>query len=168
MQVLQAGNRKFLLLEPEIAIIEGLVSQLGFEIRNIEETSRVLTFHISMANRPDPLLLFDATDPGNLGWFSRCQFYVDPRSGAVLQTPIRLANVFEANKRPHPGSLRIQLTKELPAQFKMPGKQAPSEQAIYAILYNLLTALLEVGVAVCGSGVIRPLAGRSQGPRART
>ncbi len=168
MQVLQAGDQKFLLLELEISIIEGLVTQLGFEIRNIEETPRVLTFDISMTERQEPFLLFDATDPGNLGWFSRCQFYVDALTGAILQTPIRIANVPGTGKRASQTSLRIQLEKELPTQFRMPGKQPLNEQAIYAILYNLLNALLEVGVAVCGKGIIRPLAGRSQGPRSRT
>lgn len=167
MQVLQAGDRKFLLLELETQIIEGLVTQLGFEIRNIDETPRVLTFEVNMASRQEPLLLFDATDPGNLGWFSRCQFYVDAKTGTILQTPMRLANVQDRSKRLKPGSLRIQLEKELPAQFRMPGKQPLNEQAIYAILYNLLNALLEVGVAVCGKGIVTPLAGRSQGPRAR-
>ena len=30
---------------------------------------------------------------------------------------------------------------------------------MYALLYNLLTALRETGVALCGSNGIRPLAG---------
>ena len=39
-----------------------------------------------------PLLLFDAADPANLGWFSRCQFYLDCRTGSVMQTPLTVAN----------------------------------------------------------------------------
>ena len=34
------------------------------------------------------LLQFDVADPGHLGWFSRCQFYVDGRTGSVLEEPI--------------------------------------------------------------------------------
>lgn len=168
MQVLQAGDRKLLLLELETQIVEGIVRQLGYEIRNLEETPRVLTFEASTPARQEPLLLFDATDPGNLGWFSRCQFYVDGTTGAILQTPIRVANVRDRAGRLTTNTIRIQLDKELPARFRMPGKQPLNEQAIYAILYNLMNAMLEIGVAVCGAGIVRPLAGRSQGTRAKT
>lgn len=168
MQVLQAGNRKLLLLELETQIVEGIVRQLGYDIRNLEETPRVVTFEASVPGRQEPLLLFDATDPGNLGWFSRCQFYIDARTGGILQTPLRVANVRDRAGRLSTQTIRMQLDKELPAQFRMPGKQPLNEQAIYAILYNLMNAMLETGVAVCGSGVVRALAGRSQGPRART
>jgi hypothetical protein len=34
---------------------------------------------------------------------------------------------------------------------------------VYAVLYNLLNALLNSGVGVCGGGVVKPLAGRSEG-----
>jgi hypothetical protein len=64
--------------------------------------------------------------------------------------------------------IRLQIAKELPAKFRMPGKQPLNEHAIYAIVYNLLGALLEAGVAVCGAGVVKPLSGRSQTVRSRT
>ncbi len=51
-----------------------------------------MVLDLSADDRQSPLLLFDATDAGNLGWFSRCHFYVDGASGAVLQTPITIAN----------------------------------------------------------------------------
>ena len=167
MQVLQAGEHKLLLLELDAQAIDSLARQVGFDVK-IEETARIVTLDLTAMGRTAPLLLFDATDPGNLGWFSRCQFYVDGRMGAVLQTPMRIANVRDRTGRMQPNAVRLQIDKELPARFKMPGRQPVSEQTIYAVLYNLLNALLEVGVAVCGVGVVKPLAGRGQGPRART
>jgi hypothetical protein len=167
MQVLQAGDRKLLLLEPEVAIVEGIAQQLGFEVRQLDESPRVVTMELHATDRQSNLLLFDASDPGNLGWFSRCQFYVDGRSGAVMQTPIRVANVRDRSNHLQGRAIRLQLEKELPTRFRVPGRQPVSEQAIYAIIYNLLSALLEVGVAVCGSGVVKPLAGRGEGPRGR-
>jgi hypothetical protein len=114
-----------------------------------------------------PLLLFDAADPGNLGWFSRCQFYVDGTSGAVLQTPLSLANQRDRHGRTLPYSVRIQVMKELPGTFRMPGRQPVNEQVIYAVLYNLLNALLNTGVGVCGGPIVKPLAGRTEhiGPK---
>ncbi|MCB1021979.1 MAG: hypothetical protein KDC27_18745, partial [Acidobacteria bacterium] len=95
----------------------------------------------------------------NLGWFSRCQFYVDGLTGAVLQTPLTVANCIEDDGRPALDRIRIALSTELPAGFRLPGRQNVSEQVVYALLYNLLTALRENGVAVCGNGSVRPLAG---------
>ena len=91
MQVLQAGPHKLLLLELDREFIENIARQAGFEFRFEEESRRVL-LDLNAESRQAPLLLFDAADPANLGWFSRCQFYVDGTSGAVLQTPIQLAN----------------------------------------------------------------------------
>src|ERR1700677_1148360 len=91
MQVLLAGWHKFLLLELDPDFIAGIAKQAGFEYR-IEESQRSMNLHLSAVDRQAPLLLFDAADPGNLGWFSRCQFYVDGKTGTVLQTPMSLAN----------------------------------------------------------------------------
>jgi hypothetical protein len=44
----------------------------------------------------------------------------------------------------------------------LPGKQPVTEQMVYAVLYNLLNALLNTGVGVCGGSVIKPLAGRTE------
>lgn len=160
MQILQAGDRKLLLLELESPVVEGIGRQLGFDPKPIEDSPRSVTIEFTSL-RQTPLVLFDATDPGNLGWFSRCQFYVDGRSGNVLQTPIRLANVRGRGSQPSTTAIRVQIGKELPAEFRIPGRQPLTEQAIYAIVYNLLNALLEVGVAVCGEGAVRPLTGRA-------
>ena len=62
--------------------------------------------------RQSPLLLFDAADPANLGWFSRCQFYVDGASGAVLQTPIQLANQRDRAGHALPYAVRLQINKD--------------------------------------------------------
>ena len=91
MQVLQAGQHKFILLELDTATMSAVAEQAGFEAR-IKETPRTMTLDLTAAQRETPLLLFDAADPANLGWFSRCQFYVDGRTGGVMQTPISVAN----------------------------------------------------------------------------
>ena len=38
-----------------------------------------------------------------------------------------------------------------------------SDRALYALLYNVLSALTKTGVAVCGGPVVQPLAGRTEG-----
>src|SRR4051794_16989714 len=161
MQVLEAGSDKYLLLEIEPEAIVNIARQVGFEIK-IDDTSRVMSLELSANERQAPLLLFDAADPGNLGWFSRCQFYVDGSTGAVLQTPISIANQRDRSGRTLPHSLRIQIAKELPATFRLPGKQPVTEQMVYMVLYNLLNALLNTGVGVCGGSIVKPLAGRTE------
>lgn len=161
MQVLQAGAHKLILLELDTDFVSNLVKQAGFEFR-IEDKHRSLTLDLMAAERQAPLLLFDAADPGNLGWFARCQFYVDGTTGAVLQTPISIANLRDRNGRALPHSLRLQISKELPTTFRLPGKQPVTEQMVYSVLYNLLNALLNTGVGVCGSAVVKPLAGRTE------
>ena len=161
MQVLQAGSHKLLLLELDPEFIQNIVKQAGFEFR-MEENPRQLTLDLTAADRQAPLLLFDAADPGNLGWFSRCQFYVDGRTGNILQTPIALANQRDRSGYTIPNAIRLQISKEIPADFRLPGKQAVNEQMVYAVLYNLLNALMSVGVGVCGAGIVKPLAGRTE------
>jgi hypothetical protein len=117
---------------------------------------------LEVEGRQAPLLLFDAADPGNLGWFSRCQFYVDGASGAVLQTPILLANQRDRSGRALPHAIRLQINKELPVTFRLPNKAPVTEQTVYAVLYSFLNALLNTGVGVCGAGVVKPLAGRTE------
>ena len=112
-------------------------------------------------------MLFDAADPANLGWFSRCQFYVDGRTGAIMQTPISLANRRDRSGRLLPHSVRVSITKELPATFRLPGKQPLTEQVFYALLFNFLSALLKTGVAICGGDAVQPLAGRTEAPGPR-
>ena len=121
-----------------------------------------MTIELSALERNAPLLLFDAADPANLGWFSRCQFYVDGRSGAVMQTPITLANKRERGGKPHQSAVRVAISKELPATFRLPGNQALTEQVFYHLFFNFLNALTKTGVAVCGGGAVRPLAGRTE------
>jgi hypothetical protein len=161
MQVLQAGAHKLILLELDQEFVTSIAKQAGFEYR-IEESERSLTIDLLATDRQAPLLLFDAADPGNLGWFSRCTFYVDGRTGTVLQTPIAVANLRDRAGHTIPNSVRLQISKELPATFRMPGRQPVTEQMIYAVLYNLLKALLNTGVGVCGGPVVRPLAGRTE------
>jgi hypothetical protein len=161
MQVLQAGHHKLILLELDTDFVSNLVKQAGFEFR-LEDKHRSLMLDLIANERQAPLLLFDAADPGNLGWFSRCQFYVDGSTGAVLQTPISIANQRDRSGRTLPNSLRIQIAKELPATFRLPGKQPVTEQMVYMVLYNLLNALMNTGVGVCGGNIVKPLAGRTE------
>ncbi len=161
MQVLLAGEHKFLLLELDPEIVGTLAKQAGFEF-TLDEGARTLSLDLVATDRTAPLLLFDAADPGNLGWFSRCQFYVDGKSGAVLQTPIFLANRKDRNGRTMPNSVRLQITKELPQSFRLPGKQPVNEQMVYAVLQHLLSALMNTGVGVCGGPIVKPLAGRTE------
>ena len=161
MQVLKAGAQKFLLLELDPESIENIARQAGFEFR-VDDQSRRLVLDLNAEGRQAPLLLFDAADPANLGWFSRCQFYVDGTSGIVLQTPIQLANQRDRTGRALPHSIRLQINKELPASFRLPNKTQVSEQTVYAVLHNFLNALLNTGVGVCGGSVVKPLAGRTE------
>jgi len=161
MQVLSAGDHKFILLELDTELVGTIAKQAGFEYR-LEENSRALCLDLLAAGRQAPLLLFDAADPGNLGWFSRCQFYVDGKSGAVLQTPMTVANQRDRSGHTLPHSIRLQIIKELPASFRLPGKQPVNEQMVYQVLIHLLNALLNTGVGVCGGSVVRPLAGRTE------
>lgn len=163
---MQAGAHKLLLLELDPEFVTNIAKQAGFEFR-VSESPRQLTLELTANERQAPLLLFDAADPGNLGWFSRCQFYVDGRTGGVLQTPITVANQKDRGGSVLPNALRVQIAKEIPAEFRMPGKQPVTEQVVYAVLYNFLNALLTVGVGVCGNGIIRPLAGRTESFGAR-
>jgi len=161
MQILQAGRHKLLLLELDAESLENVARQAGFEFK-LEEQSRRVVLELTVEGRQAPLLLFDAADPGNLGWFSRCQFYVDGASGAVLQTPILLANQRDRSGRALPHAIRLQINKELPVTFRLPNKTPVTEQTVYSVLYSFLNALLNTGVGVCGAGVVKPLAGRTE------
>ncbi len=161
MQVLQAGRHKLLLLELDTEFVENIARQAGFEFR-LDDQERCMVLDLNAEGRQAPLLLFDAADPANLGWFSRCQFYVDGVSGAVLQTPIQVANQKDRNGRALPNAVRIQINKELPVTFRLPNKAPVTEQTIYGVLYNFLNALLNTGVGVCGGNVVKPLAGRTE------
>src|SRR5277367_5415801 len=103
MQVLQAGAHKLIYLELQTEMVTTIARQAGFETK-VKESPRSLQLELNTPARQAPLLLFDAADPANLGWFSRCQFYVDGRSGAVLQTPIQLANQRDRSGRALPYS----------------------------------------------------------------
>ncbi len=162
MQVLQAGAHKILRLELDLELVSNIARQAGFESK-IQDHTRALVLELTANERRSPLLLFDAAYPGNLGWFSRCTFYVDGQTGAVLQTPMLVANQLDRQGRPIPYTVMVQINKELPPTFRMPGKQPVTEQIVYSVLYNFLQALTSVGVGVCGLGIVRPLAGRLEG-----
>ena len=91
MQVLQAGPHKLIYLELQPELVAKIARDAGFDTRT-KDGPRIIQLDLSAPAGQSPILLFDAADPANLGWFSRCQFHVDGRSGVVLQTPITLAN----------------------------------------------------------------------------
>src|SRR3954471_526245 len=157
MQVLQAGQHKLIYLELQPQMVAKIARDAGFETR-AKDGQRFIQLELSTPGRQAPLLLFDAADPANLGWFSRCQFYVDGRNGGVMQTPIGLANKRDRAGRAAHNAVRLTITKELPATFRLPGKQPLTEQVFYHLFLNFLRALAETGVAVCGSGSVQPLA----------
>ncbi|MFB3776575.1 MAG: hypothetical protein ACE141_03160 [Bryobacteraceae bacterium] len=159
VQVLQAGDRQLISLELDPDLIAKIARQVGFTCE-VTDGKRSVLAELRMEGRESPLLLFDAAEPANLGWFSRCQFYVDGHTGAVLQTPIYMANQRDSSGRPLPNSIRLQVSKEIPAGFKVAGRQQVNEQVVYSVLASLLAALLETGVAICGGSLVKPLAGR--------
>ena len=79
-----------------------------------------------------------------------------------MQTPMTLANRRDRSGKPHHNAVRLSIAKELPASFRLPGKQPITEQVFYALLFNFLNALTKSGVAVCGGPVVKPLAGRTE------
>jgi hypothetical protein len=161
MQVLQAGTHKLIYLELQPDMVASIARQAGFDTR-VKDHARVLQLDLTARERQSPLLLFDAADPANLGWFSRCQFYIEGRSGAVMQTPISLANKQDRSGKVLRHAVRISIAKELPATFRLPGKQPLTEQVFYHLLFNFLQALTQTGVALCGNGAVRALAGRTE------
>ena len=167
MQVLQAGSQQYLFLELDNDTIQDVVRQSGFEVRFHDPHPRHLTLDLTAPERQAPLLLFDAADPGNLGWFSRCHFYVDDRTNAMLQTPIAVGNKLDSNGRNMPHSIRLQIARELPPSFRLPGKAPVTEQMVYSVLANFLNSLVNVGVGVCGASSVKPLAGRGESPPTR-
>src|SRR6266851_2691905 len=138
MQVLQAGQHKLIFLELDNDTVTNVARQAGFESR-LKDTPRDILLDLIATSRQGPLLLFDAADPANLGWFSRCQFYIDGRTGSIMQTPMTLANKRDRGGKPHRNSVRLGIAKELPATFRLPGKQALTEQVFYHLLLNFLT-----------------------------
>src|SRR5439155_11945607 len=134
MQVLQAGQHKLIYLELQPEMVTNIARQAGFDTK-ARDGQRSIHLDLTTSGREGPLLLFDAADPANLGWFSRCQFYVDGRSGAVMQTPMTMANKFDRGGKPQRNAVRLSISKELPASYRLPGKQPLTEQVLYALLF---------------------------------
>lgn len=163
MQLLQAGTHQLILLELDTSQLLQGARESGFDCE-IADSERYVTLRLEAADRDQPLLLFDASDPANAIWFSRCQFYVDGRSGAVLQTPFLISNVYDRRGQLQPRALRIQVRKELPAHFRLPGRQPVSEKMLYAVLFNFFNALQKVGVGLCGGPLVVSLATKADTP----
>ena len=111
--------------------------QAGFESR-MRDNERSIEMDLVALNRNSPLLLFDASDPANLGWFSRCQFYIDGRTGEVMQTPTPISNKKDRAGKSQSTSVRLRISKELPVSFRLPGKQPITKQVFYALFQNFL------------------------------
>lgn len=162
MKFLQAGDQNLVALEPEHEVVRNIASEIGYQC-TVQEEERQLVAQVRPRETKASMLLFDASDPANLEWFSRCQFYVDGLSGSILQTPLILANCRDDQGQLLP-ILRIAMSKELPASFCLPDHQPVNEQVVYALFRNILAALRGDGVAICGKGAIAPLAGRGDLP----
>jgi hypothetical protein len=164
MQVLQAGGRHLVRLELDPDVLCQAAEEAGFTA-SAEVRERSIVLDLAAPDRPGPLLLFDGADPSNTGWFARCQFYVDARSGAVMQTPFFLANQRDASGKLNPRGVRLQILTELPLHARLPGRQPVTEKALLAVYVALLRGLAENGIALCGSGSVQPLAGRLETAR---
>lgn len=160
--MLQAGGQQFLLLELESDLLKQGARETGFDCE-VTEGDRMVTLDLE-ATGEEPLLLFDAADTQNSGWFSRCQFYVDGHTGAVLQTPFLIAHRRGKNGRVQRRALRLQIRKELPLHFRLPGRQPVNEKVLYSVLFNFLNALKNTGVGVCGGFLLTPLADKNDAP----
>jgi len=73
MQVLQAGQHKFIYLELQPEMVASIARQAGFETK-AKDSPRTIHLDLSAPVRQGPLLLFDAADPAKSRLFSRCQF----------------------------------------------------------------------------------------------
>ena len=69
MQLIQAGKHQFVVLEFDHDLLRQGAQETGFEIE-IDDQPRVLNVLLRAPGRDSPLLLFDASDPANTGWFS--------------------------------------------------------------------------------------------------
>lgn len=167
MQVLQAGPYKFIFLELDPTTALNVAAKAGFE-GQVEDFKRNIVLHLRLKDRQSRLLLFDAADQANSGWFLRCQFYVDGRTGQVLQTPLRISNRYNEKGEVDPYGIDVQIAKELPASFRFPGQQPVTEQMVYAVLFNFLTALQTTGVGICGVQIVQPVVGRINNGTAAT
>jgi len=156
MQVVQAGVSQLIVLELDREFLENVAKQAGFTC-TLREEPRSVIMELSAVDRNSPLLLFDASSPMNTGWFSRCQFYVDGSNGRVMQTPLVVANRKESNGKLNPHSFLLQVSKELPMNYKLPGSAQVTEQSVYALIFNFLLSVANNGVGVCGGPVVRPL-----------
>jgi hypothetical protein len=161
MQVLQAGQHKLIYMELQSEMVSTIARDAGFEVR-ARDGARTISLDLSAPGRQTPLLLFDAARPANLGWFSRCQFYVDGRNGLVMQTPLSVANRRDRAGHLRTNAIRLGIAKELPVTFRLPGNQPLTEQVFYNLLVGFLSALTQTGVAVCGTGAVEPLSGRTE------
>ncbi len=127
MHVVKAGDRELIALDLDPELVSKIASQSGFACK-VSENARAVIAELTAESREGPLLLFDAADSANLGWFSRCQFYVDGHTGAVLQTPMYVGNLRDPRGRPMAQSVRLQISKEIPVGVKIAGRQQVSEQ----------------------------------------
>lgn len=164
MQLVQAGGRQWVQLELDAGLLRQAAEEEGFACK-AETRERSIVLDLAAPDREAPLLLFDGADPANTGWFARCQFYVDARSGAVMQTPFFLANLPDAHGRVNPRGVRLQILTELPVHARLPGRQPVTEKALLGVYITLLRGLTQNGVALCGTGAVQPLAGRPEPAR---
>ena len=161
MQVLLAGDHKFLLLELDPDFVANIAKQAGFEYK-IEDTKRSLCLDLLAADRQAPLLLFDAADPG--------------QSGLVLALPVlcrrtirlRAANSHfgrqsEGSLRPHSAAFHPAPDRQGTARLVSSSRQTAGERADgLRRSPQPAECAFEYGVGVCGGPAVKPLAGRTE------
>jgi len=136
MQVLQAGEHKLILLELDAELINTAARQAGFDVR-VKDSPRGIVMDLTAVGRAGPLLLFDAADPGNLGWFSRCQFYIDGRTGLVMQTPISLANKKDRSGKNQSNAVRIRILQGTPRVLPIAPKATADRAGVLRLVAEL-------------------------------
>jgi len=148
-----SGQHKLLLLELDLDLVTTIAKQAGFEVKS-EDTARSLVLDLNATGRQAPLLLFDAADQAKPRLFSRCQYYVEGRTGVIMQTPITLAISATATDARFP-TQSPENRKRIALQFSAARKAGHHEQIIYALLQSVLGALTKTGIAVCGGPVVQ-------------
>ena len=127
MQVLQAGSHKLIYLELQPEMIANIARQAGFETR-AKDGPRTIQLDLKRPRTAGSLAAVRCRRSGQPGWFSRCQFYVDGRTGGVMQTPLTLANT-RPRRATQRNSVRLCIAKELPVSFRLPGKQPSTSRS---------------------------------------
>ena len=134
MQVFNAGQHKLLLLELDTEFISNIAKQAGFEFK-LEEGAAKLD---ARTHRPRQAGSAAAVRCGRSRqpWLVLAMPILRRRKHRRRPPDAHLAS---PTKRIGAGGrcptvIRLQIAKEIPANFRLPGKQPVNEQMLYAVL----------------------------------